>query len=186
MVKVCSHCKKREPGCSVNATRWKPADVMCVGLSAKPDMLDLDPRTRTGSLVVQMELEIGINRWHKTNLVKYAPLGRDQKLRYPTVNEMMHCFNTLKREISAVAPLLIICLGTIVSRFLLKEFNIGQKFSGFGVDCRYMHYDVGRFILLPVHHPAYVSCYKHKILDKYIKEVCTSVDYLINSKRLMI
>lgn len=168
----CEDCTR----CSSAKRQWTPARIMCIGLSAKPNMIDLDVRSRTGKLIAEIEAKAGGDSWHKSNLVKRAPIGRNGKLRYPTHKEMRSCFGVLSLEIAAVAPEIIVCLGTMVSDFLLQQMGEGQRFSGFDSKMQYNRYKIGKFTMVPVHHPGYMVAYRQSIIREYVSHICEIVN----------
>jgi len=173
----CVECEGQHR-CSFVETQWKPANVMCIGLSVKPQMVDLDPASKSGRLIAQIETKFGGDPWHKSNLVKHPPLMPSGHLRYPSRLEMRRCLELLRREVSAVSPSVILCLGVLTSEFLLQEMG-GQKFQGFGSRNKYSIYRFGSHTIIPVHHPAYIVKYKQSNKREYISGVCKAVNSAI-------
>lgn len=152
--------------------RIKPAPIMFIGLSAKPNTEDLCPTTNTGKLVGAIEDRIktalGI---YRTNAVKCAPLDSVGKLRYPTERELVACLPSLRNEIQQVAPKVIVSLGGQVSRFLLQHLGNGAQFTGFGPDFFYNTYSLSFGQAMPIHHPSYIWVYRRKRIDEYVARV---------------
>ena len=82
--------------------------IMVVGISAKKSSstseIPLDNSTKSGQLVAAMEkisekycIEI-----YRTNLVKCPPLGLDNKVRYPSQEEINACFPNILYEIKSI------------------------------------------------------------------------------------
>ncbi len=150
----------------------KQIQVMFVGLSAKPETNDLCSSTNTGKIIAAIEDKISERiSIYKTNAVKYAPLDKAGKLRYPTNSEMLACLPALSAEITKVAPRIIVPLGGQVSKFLLQHLGQGEPFSGFSSDFSYETYSLPSWQIMPVHHPSYIWIYKRKKIDKYVEQV---------------
>ena len=146
-------------------------DIMWVGLSAKlfnqvGCVPPLDLSTNTGKIIKKIE-DINPNLlYYKSNLVKYAPINSDGKLRYPTKEEMDFCFPCLYQEINTINPKLVFLLGDKVSNFVLKKFGFMIK-----KDFMYRIFVYENMKFVPIYHPSYIWIYKRKEESKYIHTV---------------
>lgn len=174
---TCSNCSAL-----ISRPKAKSALIMFVGLSVKPETDDLCPTTNTGKLIGAIEDQIaaGIGIY-RTNAVKCAPLDKAGKLRYPTDAEMLACLPSLRKEIKAIAPRVIVPLGGQVSRFLLQHMGDGRQFSGFSPDFSYDTYSLPFGHAMPIHHPSYIWIYKRKRVDEYVMRVVAQLTILTNT-----
>jgi DNA polymerase len=161
----------------------KDCPVFWVGLSAKKTESDgeipLSPTTNTGRLIQEIEEKCGGIRTYKTNLVKCLPLTEEQKLRYPSRNEIDSCFEHLVSEINALHPKIVFLLGKKVYSSVERNLHIWfDKWDGF--DYRYTEYK-GMFFV-PVHHPSYIYVYKRKYIDQYIDSIQTIISELLEEE----
>ncbi len=169
----CKRCAHRGSLCQEAPASWKKTPVVCVGLSAKLSMEHLDSRTLTGKAIDKMEAEADAGRWHRTNLVKFAPCSPAGKLRYPTDAEMLMCAGLLRAELTAVSPVLVVTLGAITSSFLEK--HLWSRHDIESPDSRTTAGEQHTPVLMPVKHPSYVSVYRRSTLDEYIADVADGV-----------
>ncbi len=170
-------CKVKESINTINDS----ADIMFVGLSAKFDkdqqiMKPLCSSTNTGKIIDKIEKKINKNIiFHRTNLVNYPPLDKNNKLRYPNKKEMAHCFENLCREIRQCNPKIIIMFGEQVSNFIIEALELGHDALKYMFSKTYIKDDLE---FIATHHPSYIYVYKRKIIDEYIQEIAN----LINNK----
>lgn len=148
-------------------------DVMWVGLSAKEvinvlEDIPLSATTKSGVLISEIETEIKICKYYKTNVVKCLPLNEEGKLRYPTRKEMDLCISNLFREIEVMKPKIVFLLGKNVIKSF--ESNMNMVFDDFN-DYNYKMYNVGKISIVPIHHPSYISVYKSRSKGNYIEAV---------------
>lgn len=151
------------------------ADVMWIGLSAKmylpeENIIPLDVSTNTGKIIRKIEEVNPEFRYYKSNLVKCAPIDTKGKLRYPTNKEMNLCFPLLCEEIQNIAPSIIFLLGTKVSKFILKKCDFSSKIT-LNKDFIYQILPYKNTKLVSVHHPAYISVYRHKKESEYVNAI---------------
>ena len=150
----------------------KECQVFWVGLSAKKTESDhdapLSPKTNTGMLLHKIEESCENVSTYKTNLVKCLPLNEQQKLRYPSRNEIDSCFENLISEIHTMSPKIVFLLGekvySSVGRHLKIEFEKWDEF-----DFLYKEYEGIYYV--PIHHPSYVYVYRRKRIEEYAKSV---------------
>lgn len=139
----------------------KKCDVMWVGLSAKKvqninNSIPLENNTNSGKIIEQIELKLPKYSFYKTNLVKCLPLDKNNKLRYPTIDEMNKCIDNLIYEIEAVKPKVIFVLGR-------KNYNYIYKY--------FKNNNLNTINLIYIEHPSYIYIYKKKYIDDYINKV---------------
>jgi len=153
----------------------KKIDVMWVGLSHKKEkdgnkFYPLGEDTNSGKVILEIEKCLPKLKFHRTNLVKFAPTDKNNRLRYPTVFEMENDFPLLQEEIDNLEPKIIFLLGAKVAEFVLKKNE--QRLIKSHKD--WQSYEVvilkGTF-LVSVFHPSYVYVYKRKNIDEYIDAV---------------
>jgi DNA polymerase len=165
---ICELCRNQQP--LVQQSSY--ADIFWVGLSAvkTSDKLEipLSPSTNSGKLINSVELILQNKSFYKTNLVKCLPLEND-KIRYPSMNEMKGCHFHLKDEIQYFKPKLVFLLGKQVASFVLREFGV----SDFSLD---NEYNYSSFIIdnckyIPIHHPSFILVYKRKKMLDYLKSI---------------
>lgn len=150
----------------------KQADVMWVGLSFKNAdngelVPPLDPSTNSGMLIREIETECLGVKFHKTNLVRFAPIDSRGKLRYPTRFECSEDFPKLLGEIKEINPKVIFLLGNDVSDFVLGQ--LGFKSLKVSYDFEVFNWN-GRWIA-PIYHPSYVMVYKRGEKSLYIRSI---------------
>ena len=141
---------------------------MWVGLSAKKveDILSSTPlenNTNSGKIIEQIEQEVPKYNFYKTNLLKCLPLDKNNKLRYPTINEMDKCINNLIYEIDIIKPKLIFLLGRKTYNYVYKFFKNNN------LDTNDIYY---------IEHPSYIYVYKKRHIGEYIRKIIE----IINSK----
>jgi len=141
-------------------------DVFWVGLSAvrisdKRDV-PLSDNTNSGKLISSIEFFIPEVSFYKTNLVKCLPL-KDEKIRYPSKNEMKTCFFHLENEIDSLNPSLVFLLGKQVASFVLNKYGINEY--SLDDDFFYESFEVENLKFIPIHHPSYILVYKRKRLQ---------------------
>lgn len=134
---------------------------MWVGLSAKKvdnisSSVPLENNTKSGKIIEQIEHQIPKHNFYKTNLLKCLPLDKNNKLRYPTINEMDKCISNLIHEIDLIKPKLIFLLGR-------KTFNYVYKyFKNNNLDTNNIYY---------IEHPSYIYVYKKQYINEYISKI---------------
>lgn len=177
----CSLCYNQPP----LLDNLKKAQVFWVGLSAVKvsdvdNEIPLSSNTNTGKLISYIEERNGKFSFYKTNLVKCLPL-RNNRIRYPRVNEMESCFVNLQLEIKRAEPKIIFLLGKMVSDFMMRFQNIfastlDEKFN-------YETHRVKDVYYVPIHHPSYILIYRRKFMEDYISKVSktlTNLSYTFN------
>lgn len=146
----------------------KKHDIIIIGLSSQKDkkgheLLPLDIKTNSGKFIKQIEDELAHLTFHKTNLVKYVPLDKENKIRYPTIEEFNSCFNHLESEIEKVNPKIIILLGEKVANFITKKYKIEKE--------KYKATQYKDKQIICIDHPSYLMIYKRKQIENYSDKI---------------
>jgi len=143
--------------CRLHSTRHKivfgdgnpKAELVFVGEGpgADEDAQGLPFVGRAGKLLTQMIEAMGLQRKdvYICNVVKCRPPGNRQ----PEEDEVSTCSPFLLRQIDAIAPKVIVCLGAVAAKTLLQTSRGISQFRGEWLDFR------GRK-LLATYHPAYL------------------------------
>ena len=155
--KKCKLCKNQRPLLDKNNS----CDIMWVGLSAKKvenvnKTIPLCNDTNSGKIIEKIENKLNYFKFYKTNLVKCLPLDKNNKLRYPTIEEMNSCIENLLLEINYFNPKIIFVLGKKTYNFIHKYFVNNN------IDTSSIYY---------IEHPSYIYIYKRKYIDDYIEKI---------------
>ena len=145
-------------------------DVMWVGLSAKNDksgnkLSPLDSNSNSGKVVDMIETQHENLSFYRTNLVKYTPLDKHGKLRYPNPSEMAAAIPDLIREFEDFQPKIIFLLGGRVGNSVQKYLD--------------KNHIVLSAAVYEVYHPSYVYIYKRKQIETYVHEVSEKIKSLM-------
>jgi DNA polymerase len=157
----------------------KSMHVMWVGLSAKKteggdNFEPLDAKTNTGKLIAEIEKECKSTTFYKTNLVKFAPLDKKGKLRYPTSRECLSYYPELQSEIDSVNPKIVVLLGLQTAKFVTNQLGLNMpslSYSYEAISYRNRWY-------VPIHHPSYIMIYKRKEKDVYVQALKSTIQKL--------
>ncbi len=176
-IKDCTACllyKTQAPALDIR----RKSDVMWVGLSAKiistSFEVPLDPRSRSGALLYEIEQTLPSLSFYSTNLVKCAPIDNiSKKLRYPSATEIKACQKNLSIEESILAPQCTILLGSIVATSVLKTLNAPELYLS--EEYEYTPIQVAHKKYLVVHHPSYIATYKRKDVNAYKQGIKTGI-----------
>ena len=116
---------------------------------------------------------------HKANLVDFAPLDENNRIRYPTTKEIILNQRKLLRRLEEIDPMAIIAMGGMVTRHLGEMLRIKSEspksFNYRAVD--------GKWPLVSVHHPSYVGVYKKKEMQNYIIQITDAVNGVLRRKK---
>ena len=161
----CILCKNQKP----LLDNTYSCDIMWVGLSAKKVLdvncdIPLSSDTNSGKIIELIESKLENTKFYKTNLVKCLPLDDNNKLRYPTSDEMNFCISNLILEISKLNPKIIFVLGKKTYNFIYKYFK---------------NNNIDSSKLIYIEHPSYIYVYRRKYIDNYVMKV---VDIIKNIK----
>jgi len=166
--------------CSFRGNRSdSKTDILWVGLSAKKgsEEFPLSPDTNTGRIVRQIEEGLLSTSFTKTNLVQCAPVDCNNRLRYPTRNEMESCFYDFQNRLANLQPRLVLLLGLMVAQFVLGDQGIAIH----KLDSEF-NYDIHKWDnveYMPIHHPSFIHIYKRKQLPFYISRVQDAISQTI-------
>ena len=147
-------------------------DVMWVGISLKKNMNisdALNPAFASGNLLYKIEEKNTKLTYYRTNIIKCAPINKNNKLRYPTYQEMENCYPTLLEEINIAKPKFVFLLGSLVAKFVFDKLNISH--SLLPKDYNYIVKDIEGIKYVAIHHPSYINVYKRNSENEYIKAV---------------
>lgn len=134
--------------------------VVFVGLSNKIDKEPFDLSTPAGKVICQIEQRLGSDyQIFKCNLVPYAPVTKEGKLRYPTKEECKQSYPKLLLWCKRIKPDCIVFLGKQVeSSIQVNDFK------------------ESKVLFFP--HPSYIWTYKRKNLESYILEIVNSISQI--------
>ena len=153
----------------------KNKSLLWVGISMQKDsLIPLDEKFVSGRLISSVIELMPEYCHHKANLVNFAPLDKLGKIRYPLKSEIDDSFPFLNDLIEVVRPQIIIALGGVVIKSLSEAFDMKLELpKGF-------EYQVvaGKFSIMPVQHPSYISIYKKKHIDDYRNGIVNGVKNL--------
>ena len=150
----------------------KKSEIMWVGLSAKEVTSDMEGplsiRTNSGKILREIEKELENKLTYKTNLVKCLPLDEENKIRYPTEEEVDCCLEHLMYEIKVISPKIVFLLGKEVYEAVAKKMKINlKKWNEF----KYYYDKVDGIYYIPIHHPSYIHRTKKKNMKNYVDNV---------------
>lgn len=152
----------------------RKSNVFWVGLSAvqfenHEQKEPLAAHTPSGALIHRIEEPFKSEiAFYKSNLVKCVPI-KDNKIRYPSEQEMEKCYPNLEVEINELGPSVVFLLGKQVSTFILKKQSV-KKFS-LNENFEYECFEIDDITYIPIHHPSFVLVYKRKQLERYITNI---------------
>ena len=155
--KNCKLCKNQKPLLDKSTS----CDIMWVGLSAKKvedihKTIPLCNDTNSGKIIEKIENRLNEFKFYKTNLVKCLPLDKNNKLRYPTTEEMKSCIENLLLEINYFNPKFIFLLGKKTYNFIYKYF---------------VDNNISTDKIYYIEHPSYIYIYKRKFIENYIEKI---------------
>lgn len=128
--------------------------IVFVGLSNKINKMPFDITTNSGKIVHEIISRLK-DDCYLMNLVDYAPLDENLRLRYPTEQEIIDCTQKFKKKIKKINLDLIVSFGNITTNHL-KKLNLKTK-------------------LLSFYHTSYIFTYKHQQVDTYIEEIVHTI-----------
>ena len=100
--------------------------IVFVGLSNKINKMPFDITTNSGKIVHKIISRLK-DDCYLMNLVDYAPLDENLRLRYPTEQEIIDCTQKFKKKIKKINPDLIVSFGNITTNHL-KKLNLKIKY----------------------------------------------------------
>jgi uracil-DNA glycosylase len=130
-----------------------PSRVLFVGLAPGRNGADITgiPFTRdpSGILFREMLLQVCIDNFFITNLVKCNPQDNRGRNRHPSTNEIQNCKPYLDAEIMMVNPDVIVTLGKTATEYFLGTVKAMKKIL------LKKYFSQGRTVI-PLMHPSYV------------------------------
>lgn len=129
--------------------------IIFVGLSNKPNKNPLDSSTLSGALIDRVIEKLDFECL-KTNLVNFAPINENGKLRYPDMAEKNIGYKYLKKLLDKNQPCIVVSLGSVVTKYL------DNKIDNF----------------ISIKHPSYISIYRRNDIDCYIDDVVNKIKLL--------
>ncbi len=120
-----------------------------------------------GKLLNEMLSKIGLSRKdvYICNVVKCRPPNN----REPSEEEISACGDYLKRQLNAIKPNLIVCLGRVAARFVFEDF--GLEFTSIS-KVKGKVFEVERWgkkvKIYPIYHPAAIL-YRQQLREDYEK-----------------
>lgn len=132
--------------------------VIFIGLSNKIGKDPLASDTISGALVDDIINKLNM-KCIKTNLVTFAPLDCNGKLRYPNEREKNVGFVELKKLYLSNKPCILVCLGNKVFDFLDNKLEN----------------------LIKIKHPSYIAVYRRNSVNDYIVEASDLIKTSYNS-----
>ncbi len=146
--------------------------ILWLGISMQKDSVKaFDKKFLSRQILDQAIIYLNNYEHHFDNLVNYGPLNEHNKIRYPTIGEIFQNQKELKNRIKELNPLIIIALGSLVTKSLAKIFNLNINFPK---TYQYQFYK-SEYFIIPVHHPSYIGVYKRKNLKDYIENIHKSI-----------
>lgn len=135
--------------------------IIFLGLSNKQDLLPFDESTNSGKIINGIINKID-DECLKLNLVQYAPLDKNGKLRYPNKKEINESIPLFLKTIESFNPNLIIGFGNIVKNEISKINSLKNK-------------------IIFKKHPSYIFVYDRKNLNNYINEIVDDINKFRNN-----
>ncbi len=135
---------------------------------------------RAGTLLDSLLNSINLDRGeiYITNIVKDRP----PKNRTPLVGEIKIYAPFLLEQIEIIQPSLIVTLGRLAMRFILKTYDLPQKDKNIGElhgKAIFAQTDIGKLTILPLYHPAAV--FYNRDIEQILKEDFKNIDRIINN-----
>ena len=123
--------------------------------------MHFDESTNSGKIINEIISKIN-DECLKLNLVQYAPLDKNCKLRYPNKKEINELIPLFLKTIESFKPDLIIGLGNIVKNEISKIDLLKNK-------------------IIFKKHPSYTFVYDRKNLDNYINNIIDDINMFRNN-----
>ncbi len=108
--------------------------IVFVGLTNKVGKQPLDESTATGKVISEIIDGLGKDfEFHKINLVQYAPVDDDGKLRYPNKQELSEGVVSFNDWVLEHNPNIIVLLGGIVSKAVKTDNAITVQHPAYAI-----------------------------------------------------
>ena len=130
--------------------------ILLLGLSNKPNLNAFDSATNSGKIIDLIISECKNYEFTKANLVSFAPLDANNKLRYPNKKELLSGADNWSSKISEFDCAIL--FGKKVQDTILKD----HRFSS----VKYIE----------AVHPSYIWVYKHNEIDRYVNEIANKIN----------
>ena len=130
--------------------------ILLLGLSNKPNLGAFDSSTNSGKLIDLIISKCKNYDFTKANLVEFAPLDTNNKLRYPNKKELLDGAKNWSSRISEFDG--VVLFGKKVQDTILND----ERFSS-------IKYVVSA-------HPSYIWVYKHKEIENYVNEIASKIN----------
>lgn len=135
--------------------------IIFLGLSNKKDLLPFDESTNSGKIINDIINKLD-DKCLKLNLVQYAPLDKNGKLRYPNKKEINNSIPIFLKTVKSFNPDLIIGFGNIVKDEISKIDLLKNK-------------------IIFKKHPSYIFVYDRKNINNYINDIINDVNKFRNN-----
>lgn len=146
--------------------------ICWVGISQKIYERNLSPLTLTGKIIKEIEEKNAKIESLKTNLVEFAPLDKNKKLRYPTKEEIADNFQNLWQTILKQKPQKIFFLGELVRKSFEQNLKISIKKPN---NFEYFQNKYQNMVLVAIQHPSYIAVYKKKQKVIFIEKISEQI-----------
>jgi len=130
--------------------------IIFLGLSNKKDLLPFDESTNSGKIINEIINKVD-DECLKLNLVQYAPLDKNGKLRYPNKREIDNSIPIFLKTIKSFNPDLIIAFGNIVKNEISRIESLEYK-------------------VIFKKHPSYIFVYDRKNINNYIIDIINDIN----------
>lgn len=130
--------------------------VLFVGISNKLGKEPFDELTNSGKIVKKIIDNLNCETY-KLNIVSYAPIDDNKKLRYPTKEEINKEIPIFMKKVDKIRPDIIVLFGNIVCDSL-KKINFKN------------------IKIIKEKHPSYMYVYRRKYLDEYIIKIVEQIN----------
>lgn len=128
---------------------------MLLGLSNKQDLKPFDSSTNSGKIVDMIIEKLPDITFEKRNIVPYAPLDKNGKLRYPNREELIDGNNSLVKIIDEFGC--VVLFGKIVQNTINNDHRFSHKKK------------------IIAKHPSYIWVYKRKLIEEYVNQIVDKI-----------
>lgn len=128
-----------------------------LGLSNKQDLESFDSSTNSGKIVDMIIKKLPDITFEKRNIVPYAPLDENGKLRYPNREELIDGNNSLVKIIDDFDC--VVLFGKIVQ----NTINNDHRFGHIKKVC--------------AKRPSYIWVYKRKLIEEYVDQIINKIRF---------
>ena len=136
---------------------WWKIKVLLLGLSNKQDLEPFDSSTNSGKIVDMIIKKLPDITFEKRNIVPYAPLDKNGKLRYPNKEELIDGNNSLAK--------------------IIDEFDCVVLFGKIVQDTINNNHRFGHIKKICAKHPSYIWVYKRKLIEEYVNQIFDKIRF---------